>query len=283
MSRIVIAILAGCLLSGYGGLAWTVYRQRRGRIVHWLTDPATCLLRRRGLFSRLQPWLQGPQLALAALNGGTSRPEELLHWTAKAVGQSFLALLAGCALAALADASALAALGGLVALLVPWLKWKELRRKLQLRHREILLELPELLSRLTVMVGAGENVLRALQRCARRDGAETHPLYKELRAALDALERGESLAAALDEFGRRCALPEAKLLATTLLLNARRGGAMLTAALQELSRTLWEKRKAAARTAGEEASSRLAFPLSVIFLIIMVLVGAPALIMMSQT
>jgi tight adherence protein C len=94
------------------------------------------------------------------------------------------------------------------------------------------------------------------------------------------MKRGESLSHALEEMGRRCAVPEVKLFATTLLINARRGGEAFVPALRELTRQMWEKRKAIARMLGEQASSRLAFPLAIVFLLIMVLVGAPTIIMM---
>jgi tight adherence protein C len=94
------------------------------------------------------------------------------------------------------------------------------------------------------------------------------------------MDRGESMNMAMEEFGRRCGVPEAQLFSAVLLVNIRRGGDMLVPALQDLARQLWEKRKAAARTLGEQASSRLTFPLAVIFLLIMVLTGAPALMLM---
>lgn len=68
---------------------------------------------------------------------------------------------------------------------------------------------------------------------------------------------------------------------TTLLLNHKRGGEELVLSLRELSVILWDKRKALARTLGEEASSKLVFPMVLIFFIVMVIVASPALMMMS--
>ncbi|MGV2805241.1 type II secretion protein F, partial [Clostridium perfringens] len=69
---------------------------------------------------------------------------------------------------------------------------------------------------------------------------------------------------------------------TTVRLNFRRGGNAFVLALRDLSRVLWEKRKAIARTRGEQASSKLVLPMVVIFMIVIVLLGAPAFMMMNM-
>jgi len=66
-----------------------------------------------------------------------------------------------------------------------------------------------------------------------------------------------------------------------MLLNYRRGGDKLVLSLKELTYTLWEKRKAIARTRGEEASSKLIFPVVGIFVVLMILVASPAMLSFS--
>jgi tight adherence protein C len=85
----------------------------------------------------------------------------------------------------------------------------------------------------------------------------------------------------MERFNRSCAVQEVSIFTTVLLLNYRRGGEHFVLALRELSYTLWEKRKAIARTRGEEASSKLVFPLVGILLVLMILVAAPAVLLMS--
>ncbi|MBB6677106.1 type II secretion system F family protein [Cohnella lubricantis] len=277
-------------MAGYVGLVLLAWKQalRKGGAVkgkfHVLREPVRYLIERPGVYRAALPWLEKPKAVLAALNGGICTKDMLLGWFSEALGLSAATWLAAGWLGIAANNGALALLGAFVAALLPLLRQKELRKRLELRRQTIVLELPELLNRLLLMVNAGENVLRALERCLQREqqAGKGHPLYAELGFALAAVKRGESFGAALEEFGRRCSVPEAKLFATTLLINSRRGGETFVSALRELSRTLWEQRKAAARTLGEQASSRMAFPLAVIFLIIMVLVGAPSMLMMSH-
>jgi tight adherence protein C len=95
-------------------------------------------------------------------------------------------------------------------------------------------------------------------------------------------EGGYSFQQAFENFSKRCAVQEVSIFTTTVLLNYRRGGADFVLSLRDLSRMLWEKRKAISRTHGEQASSKLVFPMVVIFLIVIVLVGTPALMMLKM-
>ncbi|MFC5701902.1 type II secretion system F family protein [Cohnella faecalis] len=256
-------------------------RKERETAFHALTEPIGQLLLRTGWFVRLQPILRRQESALLLLREGKADRDALFRWTAESVGQGYAALMAFLLIGSLSGNAALAWIGLIVGAGLPLLRAKELQKRVESRRRRILIELPELLNRLLLLVGAGENVMKALIRSSERgSGAVAHPLYDQLNAALAAMNRGESMTVAMEEFGRRCAVPEAKLFATVLLMNARRGGETLAPALRELTRALWEKRKVVALTMGEQASSRLAFPLAVVFLVIMALAGAPALLLM---
>lgn len=287
MTRAALAVLSLLLVGGYAALSLDAARRgRRSGPRRPLLDPMRSLLGRPRIWARLAPLLHREQSVLSILYGGEAVSARLLRLAAEAACYAYGALTAGALLGWLAGGGTLAALGALLAVLLPLMKRKELYAKLDARRREIVLELPELLNRLLLMVNAGENVQRALERCLERPAGggrqAGHPLYVQLEAAVTAMKRGESFAYAWEEFGRRCAVPEARLFATTLLMNARRGGDTFVSALRELSHLLWEKRKAAAKTLGERASSRLAFPLALIFLIILVLVGTPSILLMAN-
>ncbi|MFD0671449.1 type II secretion system F family protein [Cohnella sp. GCM10027633] len=267
--------------AAYAALVLKAAARRRWKVsgMHPLFDPMIVLLQGRSVAERLEPLLARPRLALAQLHGGTCTRERLLRFAGESLGIAYIVLLASGLLAAMAGNGALAWLGAIVAGLVPFLRAKELGNRVAIRRQRIVMELPELLGKLLLIVGAGDNVMRALTRCAEQQPSGFNPLYDELKAALAAMKRGESMAVALEEMGRRCAVPEVKLFASTLLINARRGGDAFVPALKELTRVMWDKRRAAVRTLGEQASSKLVFPLAVIFLCIMVLVGSPTVFM----
>ncbi|MCD9024025.1 type II secretion system F family protein [Cohnella silvisoli] len=273
------AIVAGLFVL-YAGLAVQTLRTKRSSPPRLHIDPFVALLLYRPLLERVQPMLQRQRISLALLHGGVCDRERLLGWAAESLGLSYIVLLLSGVLAVMAGNSSLFFMGIVIACCLPVLRAKELKRKVDTRRLSIVMELPELLSRLLLMVNAGENVMRALARSIEQKQGDGNPLYVELSAAMERMKRGESLSVALEEMGRRCAVPEVKLFATTLLINARRGGEAFVPALRELTRQMWDKRKAIARTLGEQASSRLAFPLAIVFLLIMVLVGAPTMLMM---
>jgi len=267
-------------LAIYAILAVLAFKRRQGGRFRIQVEPFIPLLNHSPVWSRINPLLNKARISLSILNGGECSRETLVDWLAESIGTAYAALSVMGLLALLTNTPGLWVLGSVLAGCLPALRVKELFGRVGKRRQSIVMELPELLSKLLLMVNAGENVMRALAKAAEQKRDETNPLYVELRAAIESMKRGETLAAALEEMGRRCAVPEVKLFATTVLINARRGGDAFAPALRELTRQMWEKRKAIARTLGEQASSRLAFPLTVVFLLIMVLVGTPAIFMM---
>ncbi|HEY8530165.1 MAG TPA: type II secretion system F family protein [Paenibacillaceae bacterium] len=269
-------VLPAVLVLAYGWAAWRRFRSSGEWPKHW-TEPVRRWLETPTVWASVQPLLERPQSALAFLEGACGR-ERLARWAAEGAGLAGILLASGGFMSFLAGEPGLVVLFAVLAAAAPLLRWKDLNRKAEERRRQMRRALPELLTRLAIVVNAGENVMRAMERCSM---SRENPLAAELAAALEAMNRGEPMAAALEEFGRRCGIPEAKRFASAVLINMRRGGDSFTAALQDLARTMWEQRKAEARTLGELASSRLSFPLAVIFLIVMAMVGTPTLLMMG--
>ncbi|UQZ37577.1 type II secretion protein F [Paenibacillus sp. PK3_47] len=209
--------------------------------------------------------------------------ERTLLFIGELFSYSWLSAAGGSVLTLLSGERAGVFLGGFMAAVLPVALVRDLHQKVKLREQSILLELPELLNSIVLLVGAGENVQRAIIRCIdSRKGDFSHPLYKELSLMTGEWDSGYSFQQAFENFSKRCAVQEVSLFTTTVLLNYRRGGNDFVLSLRDLSRMLWEKRKAISRTRGEQASSKLVFPMVVIFLIVIVLVGSPALMMLKM-
>ncbi|WP_274649191.1 type II secretion system F family protein [Paenibacillus humicola] len=248
----------------------------------FLMMPFRLLLDRVGIWDRLQPFMSGLHSKLLILQGGRWTVESTRQYAAFTIGSGYGFALAGAWLAALSGERLVFAVGALVGVVFPAAKWRDVSKKVETRRQDIQLVLPELLDKLMLLIGAGETVQRALFKCAERRKGQSHPLYEELRRATEAVRNGESFAAAIEAFSRRCAVQEVSVFTTTLLLNSRRGGDRLALALKELSYALWEKRKSVARARGEEASSKLVFPLVGVFLVLMVLVASPAILLLGK-
>lgn len=219
---------------------------------------------------------------LMLLQGSGWSIEQTRALLALALGQAYAALAAGACLSMLAEESALIAMGGVVAAVLVLRRFVEAGRAVESRRRAIIAALPDMIAKLMLLVGAGETVQGAFAKCwnERQEGSG-HPLHKEWRFAIIAMGNGQSFSAAIERMNRNCGVQEVSVFATVLLLNYRRGGDQFVLALREFSYSIWEKRKAAARTSGEEASSKLVFPLVGILFIMMVIVAAPAFLLMS--
>ncbi|MCR8631864.1 type II secretion system F family protein [Paenibacillus radicis (ex Xue et al. 2023)] len=166
--------------------------------------------------------------------------------------------------------------------LLPFIFYKELAVRLQKKKRQMLLELPEVVNLIVLLVNAGETLQKALMRCMeRKSDIEASPLLTELAKAAYEIQMNASFTKSMEDFNKRCGVQEVSLFTTTLLLNYKRGGDELVMSLKELSSSLWEKRKSLAKTLGEEASSKMVFPMVVIFMVVMVVVAAPAIMTMG--
>lgn len=195
----------------------------------------------------------------------------------------YAALLAALLLPAVTDGSFANMMGGLLlGIILPLARARDVINKAESKRQELQLELPELLSKLTLLVQAGETAQKAMALCIerKRDQSE-HPLYAELNRMMKDMQNGYSFPQAMEQFAKRCAIQEVSMFVTTLLINQRRGGATFVLAMQDLGRQLWEKRKSVARKRGEEASTKLVFPMMLMFLVVLAVVGAPALLMMK--
>ncbi|MEK3795529.1 type II secretion system F family protein [Paenibacillus sp. FSL R7-0204] len=248
-----------------------------------LGEPLLLLVERGRIASYLPSVMFRIQRSLQRIYGMRYSAERTLLFMGEMLSYSWLLAAGGSALTMLTGEQAGIILGGLLAVALPVAMVSDLHKKVRMREQNIMLELPELLNSIVLLVGAGETVQRAIVRCVNsRQGNSTHPLYAELIKMTAEWDGGYSFQQAFENFSKRCAVQEVSIFTTTVLLNYRRGGADFVLSLRDLSRMLWEKRKAISRTRGEQASSKLVFPMVVIFLIVIVLVGTPAIMMLKM-
>lgn len=114
----------------------------------------------------------------------------------------------------------------------------QLRRRIETRREEFVQQLPELARTLSNAAGAGLALRRAVALAA---DELPDPAGSEMRFVRDRLAVGESIDEALAAVERRLPSRELKLLVTTLVIQSRAGGALVSA-LRGISETL-EARK----------------------------------------
>ncbi|WP_054956592.1 type II secretion system F family protein [Paenibacillus dakarensis] len=286
----VCGILLILLLGG-----WVVLNHKNGRrYQHYsrlkmeglrlrkLSPPFLFILEQSKVSTRAPILFFRIQRSVQKIHGLRYSAEMSLLFMAECLAYSWIILIGG-SLWSMGTADPIGVLGGaFLSVLLPVSMVKDLSKKVMIRDQDIVMELPEMLNKIILLVGAGENVQKAIVHCVERKAEDNHPLYAELRKIVGDWEGGHSFQQAFEQFSRRCAIQEVSIFTTTVLLNFRRGGNDFVLALRDLSRVLWEKRKAIARTRGEQASSKLIFPMVVIFMVVIVLVGAPAFMMMNM-
>ncbi|OAB46163.1 type II secretion protein F [Paenibacillus glacialis] len=245
--------------------------------------PMLVILDKSKITTRFPFFFYKVQRSIQKIHGMRYSGEMTLLYLGEMMCYSWLLLCSGCVLSIGLGEKTGFILGGALAVLLPVAMVKDLYSKVQIRDQDILMELPELLNKIVLLVGAGETVQKAITHCVERKKEQhDHPLYKEFNRMIQDWDSGYSFQQAFESFSKRCALQEVSIFTTTILLNFRRGGNDFVLALRDLSRTLWESRKMITRTRGEQASSKLVFPMVVIFMVVVVLVGTPAMMMMNM-
>ncbi|MBD3917254.1 type II secretion system F family protein [Paenibacillus sp. PR3] len=265
----------------------------------WLIYAPLEAARRTGLLVKLQLPLASLHGKLVVLRGSSWQYADTEKFAANIIGIGWASWTGIALLAAMAHENVMLWLGTLIGILLPVSKLRAPAIQLERRRQDIVMALPDLLGKLMLLVGAGETVQRAIARCVdaqsiamktrlvqsqqrkRETSVLELPLQEEWLRMVHALENGVSFANAIEAFSKRCAVQEVSMFATVMLLHYRKGGEQFALALRELSFSLWEKRKATARMRGEEASSKLLFPMVGIFFLLLIAIGTPAVLVMN--
>lgn len=252
------------------------------KTVKWLPASIMCLEKMQPLLDT-HPALARVRQALVQLYG-PARSHSIYRALMAEMGLFLYGgLLVGFIVPAVTDGSLTNMVGGLLlGIILSLVRGREIITKAELRRQNIQLELPEFINKLTLLVQAGETISKALVTCIeRKKKQKVHPLYMELMRMMSDVHNGYSFTQAMSLFAKRCSMQEVSMFVTTVLINQRRGGETFVLAMEDLGRQLWDKRKSIARKRGEEISTKLVFPMMLMFLIVLIVVGAPALLMMQ--
>ncbi len=155
----------------------------------------------------------------------------------------------------------------------------DLKARVQRRRRTMQVDFPEFLNKLTLLVDAGLPVSAAWSRIAEESrGRRDRPLYRELEQVYLEIRAGNGEFAAYEAFAKRCRMLEVTKFTAVLMMNMRKGSGQLVASLRELSRECWQARVHLARRQGEEASTRLLFPMMMMLAGVMIIVIIPVML-----
>lgn len=157
------------------------------------------------------------------------------------------------------------------------------KREEAARRRQMLLDYPEIVSKLSLLLGAGMNIMTAWEKISgvyrkKREMQETEIryAYEEMLSVLYEIQSGTGEPQALENFGERCQLSEYRKLSSLLVQNTRKGAKGLQRLLEEEEREAFEQRKARAKKAGEEAGTKLLLPMGMMLVIVLIILILPA-------
>lgn len=163
----------------------------------------------------------------------------------------------------------------MTAVLVFFVKDKDLKKLSLLRRRQMELKYPEFVSKFQLLLGAGMTVRGVLFRLS-----EDHSLGEELGQELQLLVRdmknGLPGKDALDHFGKRSQNPLYMRFSALLIQNMKKGTSDLLPMLEKESAEAFLLRKNHAKQLGEEAGTKLLGPMIIQLLIVMMVIIVPA-------
>lgn len=159
-------------------------------------------------------------------------------------------------------------------------KQNEAKEK-QARQKQICLDYPEVISKLTLLLGAGMTVRRAWRKIvndydARVEPQKTRAVYEEMKYTCRQMDGGVPEAESYEKFGRRCGTQEYMRFGALLSQNLRKGTKGLNDLLRLEAIQSFEERKARARRLGEEAGTKLLLPMFLMLAEVLVIVVVPA-------
>lgn len=178
--------------------------------------------------------------------------------------------------------AALAVLGGG---LIAAHKREKQKEEAKQRKEQLELDYPEIVGKLTVLLGAGMSVKQAwnkisAQYCDKMQEKQRnlHPGYEEMVKTNREICDGQSEKAAYQKFAERTEIPMYRRFVRLLLQNLSKGSAGLYSLLEQETENAYIQRRNFAKKRGEEAGTKMLFPMILMLAVVMAIVLVPALV-----
>lgn len=175
--------------------------------------------------------------------------------------------------------------GIIVAIFIPLIDKSRERESQNKRKQMLQMEYAEVVSKLSILVGAGMTVFMAWNKIAtdyerkRKNNTIIEcPVYEEMLISCHEVESGVSEKRAIERFGERCGIHLYRKFCSLLIQNLQKGTRGLTVLLENEVADAFEERKNLAKRYGEEAGTKMLFPMMIMLAIVMVIIMVPALI-----
>lgn len=197
----------------------------------------------------------------------------LLAW-AQTLSVVHLVLCAGFLLAGAFDFGFFALVGVVFAVILGIYFCTDMNNKLNTRGNECVVELPEIVSTMALLINSGMVLREAWKIIAESKEGVVYDLMKE---TLIDMGNGMSDIDAIYKFGIMSNSPEIKKFTSALTQGLEKGSSDLSQFLTNQSSEMWELKKQIMLQKGESAASKLLLPIAMIFIGVLVIVIASAI------
>ncbi len=154
----------------------------------------------------------------------------------------------------------------------------------QERQRQLKSDYSEMITKLTLLIGAGmtvrmawEKIVYDYQRQKKSGRVKMRYVYEEMNESLVQLKRGMSERAVYERFGVRCRIREYMKFSSLLIQNLKKGTRELTGLLELEAIDAFEERKNQVKKYGEEAGTKLLVPMVIMLIVVMIIIMFPAI------
>ena len=176
----------------------------------------------------------------------------------------------------------MAILSAIVLIGIWWGVDNDLVKRNKERDQLLRLDYSEFVSKLQLLISSGMTLRGALERMEAdyklnlKEGEKEKYVYEELRICLKRLRDGASEAEVYIMFGNRIGQMSYKKLMTLLVQNLKKGTRGLVEALNYEAKVAFEERKHLAKRLGDEAQTKLLFPMVMMLGVVMIIIIIPA-------
>ena len=148
------------------------------------------------------------------------------------------------------------------------------------------MDYPEIVNGIALLVGAGLTVKNAWKKIVdnyeeQKDKKKKRFAYEEMANAMREMQGGITESECYEHFGKRIGISPYVKLGTILSQNLRKGTKGLTEVLSKEAGRAYEERRQMAKKQGEEVSTKLLLPMSLMLIVVLVIVIVPAFLSIS--
>ncbi len=174
-------------------------------------------------------------------------------------------------------------LGLLLCILAWFMGDKELDKRMEKRKEQMLFDYPEIINKFTLLVNAGMTVKQTWEKIAEEYHTRYGKLsvnkryaYEEMLTTVHELRLGLSESTAYEQYGRRIGLIPYIKFCSLISQNLRKGNKGFTELLRKEAIDAFEVRKVMAKRLGEEAGTKLLFPMLLMLIIVFCIILVPS-------